>query len=138
VPMTYLILTAVMGLLSPVFIETWDINPEVHTLRRIQGTVLYPDESIASGVFLELYDNPNAILGDNPWKPMGSQKKIAIAKTDTKGKFRFPKVSPDKYEVRALLDQQTGANQTSVIVRVRRFWFWPLGRSLTIRYSSFI
>jgi hypothetical protein len=117
-------------------IEEWCIQ-KPQSVRIIQGTVKYPDLSPASGVVVELYDNLDVVLHRDPgWE--GKQHKIASTTTDQNGRLKFKKVRPGKYEVRALLDHQTGANQTSIIVRVRRFWFWPLGRALKVRYCSFI
>ena len=128
-------LTILISLLSPAFVEEWIVLSEVHTLRLVQGTVEYPDGSPAEGVVVELYDNPDVILEhESGWQD--KQNKIESVTTDKDGKFKFSKVSPGKYEVRVKLDPGTGANQTSVIVRVRRFWFWPLGRSLRIQYST--
>ncbi len=97
----------------------------------------YQDGSPATGIVVELNSNPEAILNAGPaWKE--KQNIVARTTTDKRGRFKFPKVPSGKYEVRVNLDLRTGSNQTSVIVRVRRFWFWPLGRSLRIRYTSFI
>lgn len=135
--MRFLALTVLISLWTPVFVDEWAIYSKVHTLRLIQGTVEYPDGSTAEGVVVELYDNPDVILDRNPgWQD--KQKKLDSVTTDKSGKFKFSKVSPGKYEVRVLFDPSTGANQTSVIVRVRRYWFWPLGRSLIFHYDSFI
>jgi hypothetical protein len=127
-------------LLVPAFIEAPDIDPQIHTVRRIEGTVEYlydGDDLKASEVVVELYDNPDVILNREK-RYSGKQNKIASVITDKNGKFTFPRVNPGLYEVRALVDQRTGANQSSIIVRVRRFWFWPLGRPLKIYYKSFI
>ena len=117
--------------------QTWIVIANGPTVRLIQGVVIDATDFPYEGMVVELYDNPDVILKPGPgWE--GKQHKIASATTDRNGKFKFPKVRPGKYEVRVTPDLRVGTNQKSVIVKVRRCWFWPLGRGLRIRIDSFM
>jgi hypothetical protein len=125
--------TLMIGLLlSPAFSGDWVIIEHGPTLRLIQGVVEFQDGSPAEGIVMELRDQPDVILGPgSEWQR--KQKLIGNVTTDHNGRFKFPKVPSGRYEVRAQSDLHIGTIQTSVIVRVRSFWFWPLGQVLRIR-----
>lgn len=110
----------------------WLVISNGPTVRHIKGTVELYDLPMSEMV-VELHNNPEVILSDKPLEI--KQQKIASVITDQNGKFKFPNVSPGKYELRVAPDPATGINTISIIVRVRRLWFWPLGRGVKVRLS---
>lgn len=111
----------------------WIVLAHGPTVRQIQGIVELYDAPM-DGMVVELYDNPEVMLTDKPLKII-KQQKIASVTTDRNGKFKFKNIRSGKYELRVAPDVNTGINTLSIIVKVRRLWFWPLGRAVKVRLS---
>jgi hypothetical protein len=90
------------------------VEQESH--RRLEGTVHAPDDTKLGNALVEVFDHPEYLLGDKPWADRPQQKRLAACRTAADGKFCFPNLPPEKYELRSSIDSGWDVTHVYVIV----------------------
>jgi hypothetical protein len=97
-------------------------------VRKLVGTVSYPDETIAQDVVVEVYDVPS----DRPDIPrheiIDGRTRRAACITATDGTFCFSDLPSGKYLLHAGTRRPGGVNELYMRVTVDRSWFRGLFR----------
>jgi protocatechuate 3,4-dioxygenase beta subunit len=82
-------------------------NPtEGGIVSKLGGRVILPDESVLAGALVEVFDNPDL--------DVNKRKRLAACRTGETGVFRFKRIPPGRYEIRASYSSGLDAGQTMV------------------------
>jgi hypothetical protein len=88
------------------------------TYRKLEGRVDMYDERPIENALVEVFDNPEYLLDENPLKGTPTQKRLAGRRTSSDGKFCFRDLPSGRYELRSSLD--SGWNITHVYIVLDR------------------
>jgi hypothetical protein len=96
------------------------------TVKKIQGTVLLPDDTLAGDIVVELYDLPATKVDAYDFVREHSRRVACVTSAD--GSFCFTNLPSGNYLLRAGTRQQDGFNELYARVTVDRSWFRGLFR----------